>query len=169
AEDGGFHAHTRDPEAVGVFAQRRKPLVENAAAARFFIELHGIEDGDGSVDSPWLEHARRTVLAVGSPAQIESRGKVVAGLLIALELLMARRLDVTVVGGDDDPRTEALWRAALALGEPRAAFEKSLPGVRYPDTGKPAVYLCTDRSCSRPLSDPATLREQAAIFIADQL
>ncbi len=168
-EGGGFYAHTLDPAAVGVFAQRRKPLAENALAATFLIALHQIEDGDGSVDSPWLALAREALVAVGRPEQIARQGKVLGRYLVALDLLAANKIDVTVVGDPDDPETLALWRAALSLYEPRANIERGLPGERYPDLGEAAVFACTDTACSMPMSDPAQVRQRGPEFFADNL
>jgi hypothetical protein len=168
AEGGGFHAHTKDPSAVGVFAERRTPLPENALAAQFLIELHALLDGDGSTPTPYLEQARAALLAVGGDAQIESRGKLVGRYLIALELLAATKFDVTVVAQQGDPAGDALWRAALRVWEPRASIERSTPGQRYPDTGAAAVYLCSDRACSRPITDPTKLAAEAETFLLSQ-
>lgn len=165
AEDGGFYAHTKDPNAVGVFAERRKPLPENALAAQFLIELHALQDGDGSEQTPYLEHARAALLAVGGDAQIESRGKLVGRYLIALELLTASKIDITVVAKPSDPAGDALWQAALRVWEPRASFERSEPGQRYPDTGAAAIYLCSERACSRPINDPTSFAAEAEIFL----
>ncbi|MFV8752661.1 thioredoxin domain-containing protein [Nannocystaceae bacterium ST9] len=148
AESGGFWAHQADPEAVGVFAQRRMPPEENGLAAQFLLELHGIVDGDGSVATPWRELAERAVLAVGTPAILEPEGKVISRWLFAIELLRGEAVDVSVVGERGDPQADALWQAALELWEPRASFERSVPGERYPTSG---VYLCTSQTCSSPI------------------
>jgi uncharacterized protein YyaL (SSP411 family) len=165
--DGGLFAHTLDPSAVGVFAQRRKPLPDNALAAQFFIELHLLLDGDGTQPTPWLEHARRALLAVGGDAQIEASGKLAARYAFALELLGGTKFDLTLVADDGDPVGDALWTAALGVWEPRASLERSAPGVRYPDLGHAAVYMCSDRACSRPLRDPATAARDLDAFALD--
>jgi uncharacterized protein YyaL (SSP411 family) len=165
--DGGLFAHTLDPSAVGVFAQRRKPLPDNALAAQFFIELHLLLDGDGTQPTPWLEHARRALLAVGGDAQIEASGKLAARYAFALELLGGTKFDLTLVADDGDPVGDALWTAALGVWEPRASLERSTPGVRYPDLGHAAVYMCSDRACSRPLRDPATAAQELDGFALD--
>lgn len=165
--DGGLFAHTLDPNAVGVFAQRRKPLPDNALAAQFFIELHLLLDGDGTQPTPWLEHARRALVSVGGDAQIEDSGKLVARYAFALELLGGTKFDLTLVASDGDPVGDALWAAALGIWEPRASLERSAPGVRYPDLGHAAVYMCSDRACSRPLRDPATAAQELDAFALD--
>lgn len=167
AKDGGLFAHTKDPAAVGVFAERNEPLPENALAALFFIELHGLLDGDGSVETPYRDHARAILLAVGDDAQIESRGKVVGRYLIALELLLATSYDLTIVARPDDPAGDELHFAALKLWEPRVSLERSAPGERYPDTGAAAIYLCSDVACSQPMRDPARVLVDAEAFLGN--
>ena len=164
APGGGFYAHDEDPAAVGVFAQRRVPLPENALAAQFLVELHGIVDGDGSVASPWLEHARATLLAIADANEIAARGKVVGRYLIALDLALSTRFDLTVVAAPGDPKGDALWNAALTWWEPRATLERSAPGQRYPDLGRAAAYLCSDSACSKPIDDPARFAALADAF-----
>lgn len=165
AEGGGFYAHSEDPSAVGIFAERRRPLRENSLAAQFLWELHASLD-DPTAAARQLERAHQTLLAIGSPAQIEASGKVVGRWLIAAELYLGTQFDVTIVAPPGDPTGDALWQAALSLWEPRAALERSLPGQRYPDIGKPAAYLCSQTACSRPITDPARFVEQAESFIA---
>lgn len=166
-EDGALFAHTADPSAVGVFATRRKPLPENALAAQFFIELHLLLDGDGTTATPWLEHARRCLLAVGSDEQIKASGKLAARHAFALELLLGTKFDLTLVAEAGDPVGDELWIAALSVWEPRASLERSAPGVRYPDLGQAALYMCSDRACSRPLRDPATAAAELDAFALD--
>ncbi|MCA9649408.1 MAG: thioredoxin domain-containing protein [Myxococcales bacterium] len=169
AEGGGFYAHTVDPGAVGVFAQRRKPVEENGLAARFLIELHRYLDGDGRRSTPYGTAAERALAAVGHPDTVHEEGRIIGRLVLGLEAVLMPTVDVTVVGRDDEPGTAALHRAALHLYEPRAVVERSLPGERYPDIGKPAVYLCTDTACSSPITDPATLPGRAEEFLAESL
>lgn len=164
SHDGGFYAHTADPFAVGVFAQRRMPVEENGQVARFLVELHRLSDGDGTTPTPYFEAARRALLRVGMTPKLPREGKVVGRLLLATELVQAGHLDVTVVGADDDANATALWRAALKWYEPRATVERSAPGQRYPDIGAAAVYLCTDTACSTPIKRADDFAEAANAF-----
>ncbi|MCX4243722.1 thioredoxin domain-containing protein [Paraliomyxa miuraensis] len=168
-ELGGFFAHTEDPAAVGVFAVRRKPVEENGLAASFLIELHRYLDGDGRTQTPYREAAERALAAVGRTETIAKEGRIVGRLLLGLEEVLMPTVDVTVVGTAEDPRTLALHRAALRYFEPRAVIERSRPGERYPDIGKPAVYLCTDTACSSPVTDPARFSALADAFLAESL
>lgn len=155
-DTGGLFAHTPDPAAIGVLAERRMPIEENALAARALLRLHRTAHGE---DSPYLEAARRALVAV-APARPDE-GRIIGTYVLALEELVLPTVDITVVGPEGDRDTDALHRAALTYPEPRAHVERSLPGERYPDIGKPAVYLCTANSCSAPLKDAATFAEKA--------
>lgn len=168
-QHGGFFAHTEDPTAVGVFATRRKPVEENGVAARFLVALHRHLDGDGRIATPYREAAERALAAVGSPESIEGEGRTIGQLLLGLESVLEPIVDVTVVGLPDDPKTHALHLAALGYPEPRAVLELGRPGERYPDIGKPAVYLCTESACSTPITDPARLPALADAFLAESL
>lgn len=162
---GGFFAHTADPEAVGVFRERRRPLRSNGELARFLIDLHRMLDHERD-DLPYETAARRALKAVSAPKVVKSWGRMVGEYLLALEALRYTPVELTVVGGRDDPRAVALRQAALGLYEPRALVTQSEPGARYPDRGQPAVYLCTDTACSQPITDPARLQGAARDFIA---
>lgn len=164
ATGGGFYAHSKDPSAVGVFADRRRPMRENSLAAQFLIELSAHVDDEAAARQS--ARARETLLALGSEAQIETGGKILGRYLLALDLLLATQFDVTIVAAANDPIGDSLWQAALGLFEPRAALERSEPGQRYPDIGKPAAYLCSQTACSRPITDPARFIEQAEGFIS---
>ena len=166
-EVGGFFAHTPDPAAVGALADRRKPLEENALAARGLLRLHRLLDADGP--TPYLDVARRALLAVGDDQGLRREGRVIGTYVLALEELEMPTVDITVVGTVDDPRTEALYDAAAAFVDPRAVVERSDPGVRYPDIGVPAVYLCTATSCSAPLKNAASFRARATEVLARSL
>lgn len=164
---GGFYAHTPDAAAVGALADRRRPMEENALAARALLRLHRAVDGSDHAQTPYLVAARRAVLAVAG--DLPTEGRIIGTHVLALEELAAPSVDITVVGPADDATTDALYREALRYPDPRAALERSLPGTRYPDIGRPAVYLCTANACSPPLSDPETLRTRTEQILADTL
>ncbi|MEM6290924.1 MAG: DUF255 domain-containing protein [Myxococcota bacterium] len=166
-EVGGFFAHTPDPAAAGALAERRKPLEENALAARGLLRLHRLLDTDGP--TPYLDAARRALLAVGEAEGVRREGRIIGTYVLALEEFDMPTVDITVVGDADDPQTAALYTAAANIPDPRAIIERSAPGERYPDIGEPAVYLCTATSCSAPLKDAASLRARAIEVLARSL
>ncbi len=168
-EGGGFYAHTEDPAAVGVFAERRKPAEQNGRAARLLVGLHRYLDGDGRTPTPYRAAAERALKAVGAPRALKEEGRIVGQYLLGVEAVLMPTVDITVVGAPEDERTLALHRAALRYPEPRAVLERSLPGERYPDIGRPAVYLCTETACSSPVTDPGQLSARADAFGAESL
>ncbi|MBC8068856.1 MAG: thioredoxin domain-containing protein, partial [Deltaproteobacteria bacterium] len=166
-ERGGFRAHTDDPEAVGVFAQPRRPLEENGLVARFLLQLHRALDGDGSTPTPYRDAAVRALGALGDPEAIAPEGRIVGTYLLALEEATMPTVDITVVGDlGDGGTTQGLLAAALAFADPRAMVELSTPGARYPDIGEPAVYLCTETACSSPVTRRDRFAATAADFVA---
>jgi uncharacterized protein YyaL (SSP411 family) len=80
AEDGALWAHTADPDAVGVFARRRKPFPENSTAARLFAAI-----GRLTADHAWHTRARQTLAAIASPHAIRDQGRMIGTFLLALD------------------------------------------------------------------------------------
>jgi hypothetical protein len=76
---------------------------------------------------------------------------------------------VTIVGPKDDPRSAALYAAALRypLADKRDEWWDKREGqlvhhdVDYPDfPDGPAAFACTRNFCSLPVTDPAAIPEQ---------
>lgn len=156
-ERGGFAAHTVDPRAVGDLARRRRPLVENAVAARGLLRLARLDD-DASLTAA-ADGAMRF-----DEATLRARGRQVGELALALAERAQPYAILSVVGPEDDPRTEALHHAALTLEGPRLV-ELGRPGAsRYPYPGAPAAYLCNADACSVPVEEPERLAEAFARF-----
>ncbi len=162
ADGGGFYAHTPDPAAVGVFAERRVPLRENGVAARGFVHLGRLTDNDR-----WIELAK-SALRSQTPATIEGAGRRVGHYLLALEELLGPYVLLSVVGPDDEA-TRALHRASFELPLPHRLVELDRPGEgRYPFPGQPAVFLCNESACSMPVSDPDELSAQAEAILEER-
>jgi hypothetical protein len=89
-----------------------------------------------------------------------------AGVLIADSELASAPLHLTVVGAKDDERAAALFRAAAADAcvykrlDWYDAREGPLPGDtrQLPSAGVPALYLCVDGRCSKPVTAPDLVR-----------
>jgi uncharacterized protein len=156
---GGFVAHTSDPEATGVFAERLVPFEANVQAARFLLRLHWLTG-----EERLRERALAALRAI-SPEALQ-HGTYVADYLLAVEDALGRHVHVAVVGRADDDATRALYRAALPLWDPRRVLERSDPGEKYPDIGHAAVYLCDDSSCSSPIRAPEELAARTQAFWA---
>jgi uncharacterized protein YyaL (SSP411 family) len=91
-------------------------------------------------------------------------------MLVALDLDWEAPAQVVVAGEKSDPATQALLRAVngrfapakvllLADEAARAALGARLPwfAAMGPVKDRPAVYVCKDRACEQPLTDPAGL------------
>ena len=158
--DGGWYAHTEDPEAAGALAERRRPLVLQGVVARGLLRAHRLGLGEGL-----RADAAAALEAVADRSRLRRRGRRIAELLLALEELEAPWLRVSIVG-PEETRTAALHRAALALPLPTRRVELGRPGAsRYPYPGEPAAYLCDDEACSLPVHDPAELAGAAERFL----
>jgi hypothetical protein len=168
-EGGGFFARGADPSAVGVFAERRRPLEDNGEVARFLVDLARLAAAADPADTSAEAYARaaeEALAAVGEPRAIKSQGRVVTSYLLALEAALATSVDLTIVAVDPQAR-QRLHAAALAIDDPRLNITLSPPGARYPDIGRDAVYVCTDSACSSPITDPDALAGRVADFTAN--
>jgi len=77
---GAYFAQTADPNAVGVFAHRRRPLDDNTAAARFLAALAGT-----TADPAYRARAERTLTAALTPDALDHQGFWLGGVLLALD------------------------------------------------------------------------------------
>ncbi|MDQ3034354.1 MAG: AGE family epimerase/isomerase, partial [Myxococcota bacterium] len=160
APAGGLFARTEDASLEGALAERRVPVAENAIVARALLALARLVE-----DARYHDEAIAALRAVASMPALRALGRKVGEYAIALELALREHVVVHVVGSPDDPRTDALRRAALAWDDPRRLVETAAPGQgRYPYPGEPAAFLCGASSCSLPISDPALLAQAGDAF-----
>jgi uncharacterized protein YyaL (SSP411 family) len=80
ATGGGFFSSTPDPDAVGVFATRRKPFEDDVMAIRFLARMQRLSPNDATRDA-----IARAIPVVATRQAIEDRGRMVGDLLLALE------------------------------------------------------------------------------------
>lgn len=165
-ENGGFAAHTIDPRAVGDLARRRRPLVENAVAARALLRLSRLIDHDLPEEASAWRDVADAALAFDE-GSLRARGRQIGELALALEERRGSYGVISVVGPAGDERTEALHRAALALAGPRLVELGRPDASRYPYPGAPAAYLCNADACSVPVDDPTKLAEHFARFLME--
>jgi uncharacterized protein YyaL (SSP411 family) len=153
ATNGGFYAHSPDPDAVGVFAETRKPLGANARLARVLLRI-----ARRDARPELRDKAERALRAVGAAATFVAERRQLPEYLLTLEELLGPYTVITLVGEPDDPRTLALQRAALEAYAPNRRLVSSAPArSHYPYPGEPVAYLCSDNSCSLPLHDPRAI------------
>jgi uncharacterized protein YyaL (SSP411 family) len=80
AKGGGFFGSTVDPDAVGVFAERRKPFEDNVVALRFLARLTRT-----TRDDRYQPMIAGTLRSIASPDAIRERGRMLGDFLLALE------------------------------------------------------------------------------------
>lgn len=140
-----------------------KQREDNVATTRFFTLLAAYS---GSARHREIAEAGMGYLA--SPAVVDAYA-FLPDVLLAEEELRNEPVHVTVVGAKADPRSAALYAAALAypLGYKRAEWWNKAegplvnPDVDYPDyPDGPAAFACTRNFCSLPVTDPAAIPAQ---------
>jgi len=77
---GGFFSSTPDPDAIGVFATRRKPFEDDVMAIRFLARMQRLVPSDATKDA--IAHA---IPVVSTRQAIADRGRMVGDLLLALD------------------------------------------------------------------------------------
>lgn len=160
--NGGFFAHTEDPHAAGIFAQRRKPFVANALLARILIRRSWV-----SGEEELHTDAANALRVLSAETTIAAQGRDLGEYLLALEELEAEHLIFTIVGPRDRPQSEMLRHAAVTFYYPARVVESAEPGRgRYPYPGEPALFLCSGESCSMPITLPTEVHEAARAFLA---
>ncbi|MCA9605877.1 MAG: thioredoxin domain-containing protein [Myxococcales bacterium] len=159
-DDGAFLLRGEDPRAPGLFDDAPVPPEEGAVAARALLVLARLDDSDR-----YREVAIAALRALARPTVLRRLGRMVGEILLALETLRDGHLVLSVVG-PEEPRTRALFEAALRLDEPTRLVELGRPGAsRYPYPGEPAIFLCSATACSMPVYDPAELPSAVATFL----
>jgi len=158
---GGFVV-SASPEA----RQLTKPVKQredNVTAVRMFSLLSSYTG-----ESRYREIAEAGMGYLTSPPILDAFGFLPDVLLVEDEL-RNEPVHVTIVGAKDDPRSAALYRAALAypLANKRAEWWDKREGklanidVDYPDyPDGPAAFACTSTFCSYPVTEPAEIAGQ---------
>ena len=155
-QNGGFFATI--PDNTAAIIPIRKPLEDNGTAAHFYYDLWVYTKDDQFKAVP-----ERTLRAVADPEILRHEGKVTGQLALALEKVTAAYVEFSVVGDRSDPRTVALFDEARKTYHPRKLAHYEKPG-RYPDRGKPAMYICNPDMCTLPIEDPALVAKQVQSF-----
>ena len=142
---GGFFATV--PDATSAIIATRKPLEANGTAASFFYDLSVY-----SKDAAYEGIATKTVRSVAQAEMIRNEGKITGEFANALEKLTTAYVEFSVVGDTSHPNSKALFEAGRDVYEPRKILHYEEPG-RYPDLGKPVMYICNPDMCSLPIED----------------
>jgi uncharacterized protein len=140
-----------------------KQREDNVTAVRMFSLLSSYTG-----DAKYREIAEAGMGYLTSPPILEAFG-FLPDVLLAEDELRNEPVHVTIVGAKDDPRSAALFRAALAypLVNKRAEWwdkregKLANPDVDYPDfPDGPAAFACTSNFCSYPVTAPGEIAAQ---------
>lgn len=167
-KDGGFFDVPLSATDLGPVGQPTKPFVDeirpasNSLAATTLLRLYKLTN-----DSEYRRVAEKTLKAFAGSAY--RFWHLVATYGLAVDLYLNPPTQAVIVGRKADPRTVALWRAALGAFRPGkivAAYDpdevrpESLPpavAAALGDaraSGGPRAYVCAGIVCSLPSSDP---------------
>ncbi len=158
---GGFVA-SASPDA----RQLTKPIKQredNVGAVRMFSLLASYTG-----ENRYREIAEAGMGYLTSPPILDAFG-FLPDVLLAEDELRNEPVHITIVGAKDDPRSAALYKAALAYPLPnkRAEWWDKREGnlanidVDYPDyPDGPAAFACTATFCSYPVTQPAEIAAQ---------
>ena len=156
AEHGGFYAAVSD--GIETTIARRKPLQENGVAARFLYQL-----GKYTKDPALITAAERAIRAVSVPSMLEREGRIIGDLASALETVTSEYVEFTVVGDASQPQAQRLFDTGRSYYEPRKLLHFEQPG-RYPNLGRPAMFICSKDACSVPIFELKDVPVQADKF-----
>lgn len=123
-------------------------------------------------DSAYTKMAAQAMRYVGTPEI--ARTFPAAGVLLADYEFTHSPLHLTVVGHKDDAAAQTLFLAALLMpsGYKRVEWwddrEGPLPHaeVEYPPLEKAAAFVCSDRTCSKPIFAPEEIKSKADELMA---
>jgi uncharacterized protein YyaL (SSP411 family) len=139
----------------------RVPLEENGRLAQCLAAVSDLANDRGYED-----RARRYLAAAATPSAIRAQGRILGDFLLGAHLVTHPRAVAHVIGPLDDPRTNALFDAALHAADVRIQLERVVPGEgRYPYPGEPSMFACSLDACAAPVSDPADVATSLASLL----
>ena len=148
-QSGGFWS--APPTELAALVPPRKPIEDNGSAIYFLYDLSVY-----SKKEKFELAARRAVPAIADPTILRREGKITGYLGLALEKLSAEYVEFSIVGYQDDPNAQALFKAAKQVYHPRKIVHYEKPG-RYPKKDYATAYICNPNRCSLPLKTQAEI------------
>jgi uncharacterized protein len=138
---------------------------ENVEAARWanLLGQYSGRDADKSLAKTAMRYLATPDVALSQRVQV-------GGVLLANDELATSPLHMTVVGGRTDPIASALFHVALTFPTSYKRVEwydvaegpLPYPDVPYPHLARPAAFVCTGTTCSRPAFTTDDLRQRLA-------
>jgi uncharacterized protein YyaL (SSP411 family) len=164
--EGGFFHTSADHERL---VTRVKDVRDSASPSGNSVQLMNLLRLAAVTDDPQLRERAQRTIAVFSHDVATQPGSG-ERFLQAVEFALAGPVEIAVVGAADAPETRALLRViyesyvpnrVLMLSDPRKPQEAPdsplLRGRTLVD-GRPAVYICRNYACQRPITDAGELR-----------
>lgn len=161
APGGGFYDIVPDPRYPGSMRRRNRSILENSVIAEALVRLSYL-----SRRRDLHEEAVRTLEAFAG--DYKEYGYYVAGFGRAVDLILYEPLTVTIVGEREDPRTDALRRAALSTYVPSRIVQTLDPrhdpillgrsGFEVRD--EPTAYVGVGRTTQAAETDPGALLDR---------
>lgn len=158
-EGGGFFDRSDDPHAPGLLAQRQKSIFDNAAMAEVYLILYHLNGERRSLDK-----AEETLRVFSH--DFTRYGIMGASYALVVDKAIHEPVIVHVVGPMEDATTKALlqaawhgyrpWRVVHPLDPQRD--QERLAALGYPVDRPPSAYVCQDRTCFPPATDPVEVR-----------
>lgn len=175
---GGFFDLRPAPNAIGPLKRPSKSIDDadqpspNAMAARVLDQL-------GYLTNVELYHQRAEQLLEAFAGSSAGSGRFAATYALAVDLHLHAPAHAVIIGSRSDPRTRALWQAALAAFRPgkivaaydpdRVTLAELPPPVAAAmrntrAVGAPQAYICVGTTCSLPTTDPTAVGRLVATF-----
>jgi uncharacterized protein YyaL (SSP411 family) len=157
-EQGGFFSTAEGAEEL-LF--RQKPLYDGALPSGNTLAAGALLRLARHLDRPAFQASAEGALRCASPL-LERAPTGFLGLLSVLDLALAEPLEIVVAGPPGDPRTQALLREATRPWLPNAtlslvAAAPDLPLHQGRDPRVPGAYVCRNRVCAAPVTQPEEL------------
>ncbi|MGB0747590.1 MAG: thioredoxin domain-containing protein [Magnetospiraceae bacterium] len=168
--DGDQGGYFQAPHDATDLIARNKPTMDgaqpsgNATMARVLARLGHLTGEAGFLD--------RAEKLIGLFADAKPERALNMPALLSAYYLLARPVQVMLVGEAEDPALQAMRRAVFQAPAPNRVLLSLTPGVSVPDghpatgkgmvDGKPTAYVCQDFACGLPITDAEALRDALA-------
>ena len=121
-----------------------------------------------SKNKEYIHLAENAIRAVSAPTVIAAEGRIIGELAVALETITAGYVEFTVVGNNSQTEAQILFESGRNYYEPRKILHYEKPG-RYPDLGRPSMFICSANACSSPIFETKDISIQARKFLSDAI
>lgn len=162
---GGFRHGVPDSDAVGRARAGERTEEGSVLAATLYLRLYWLDEPPAD-----RETVDRTLLWLRSG----SAGPLDPATALLAERAAAKPVRIAVVGAGDRGKASPFLAAAYRTDAPEIVvrlYEEGGPRARwgkvsFPAKPAPALYVCGERACSPPMTDPGTLERRIRDFLA---